>query len=94
MVPMFIMVYPKITQKRYDILCRSYFICTCCLDVLFIIISVYWNLQSESLKSSLFKIYMDITSLQEVTPENFLKILQGEDMEGVGSGKTIKRWLL
>ena len=28
---------------------------------------------------------------KEVTPENFLKVLKGEDMTGIGSGKTLKR---
>ena len=29
--------------------------------------------------------------MQDVTPENFLDILQGKNMNGTGSGKTIKR---
>ena len=35
----------------------------------------------------------DNVNLQDVTPENFLKILQGDEegMQGIGSGKVIKR---
>ena len=36
------------------------------------------------------KDYVDI----DVTPTNFLNILSGKDMTGVGSGKTIKRFVL
>ena len=31
---------------------------------------------------------------QAVTPENFLKILTGENMNGTGSGKTIQRYCI
>ena len=41
---------------------------------------------------SIHIIYVMLTLIQDVTPENFLKILQGEDMSGTGSGKVIKRY--